>query len=168
MPRSKKEGLMFSFIMSAIMIYVMAALNYCVREHTMNSAAWIYATSTFILGYIIGIICDLFICSPLSRKITFSTTGENDQESTKIFIMRFCMVVLMTICMTFFGVIAGGATGLQILIGACVYFPYNFTIAMPLQMLIVAPLAFKIVKLICREDVINQKISVPNEESIQE
>jgi hypothetical protein len=28
MPRNGKEGILFSFIMSAIMIYVMAALNY--------------------------------------------------------------------------------------------------------------------------------------------
>lgn len=151
MPKNRKEGLMFSFIMSAIMIYVMAALNYCVREHAMSSAAWIHAATTFIAGYIVGIICDLFICSPLSRKITFSVTGVNDKESIKIFVMRFCMVVFMTICMTFFGVIAGGARGLQIFIEACVYFPYNFTIAIPVQMLIVAPLSFKIVKTICRQ-----------------
>lgn len=30
-PRNGKEGILFSFIMSAIMIYVMAALNYGVR-----------------------------------------------------------------------------------------------------------------------------------------
>lgn len=153
MPISKKEGMMFSFIMSAVMIYVMAALNFAVRTQSMNSAAWIHATITFIPGYIVGIICDLFICSPLSRKITFLATVENDSEGVKVFVMRFCMVILMTICMTIFGSVAGGARGLQILVGSCVYFPYNFTIAMPIQMLIVAPLSFVIVKSVCRKKV---------------
>ena len=159
MPRNKKEGLTFSFIMSAIMIYVMAALNYAVRTHAMNGDAWMHALETFIPGYVIGIICDLFVCSPLSRKITFTATSETDRKSLKVFIMRFSMVVLMTICMTVFGSIAGGARGLQIVIDSCTYFPYNFTIAMPIQMLVVAPLSFSIVKLICRK---NSKTAAEN------
>ena len=40
MPRNGKEGILFSFIMSAIMIYVMAALNYGVRIGDVGAAAW--------------------------------------------------------------------------------------------------------------------------------
>ena len=46
MPRNGKEGILFSFIMSAIMIYVMAALNYGVRIGDVGAAAWSYACST--------------------------------------------------------------------------------------------------------------------------
>lgn len=42
-PRNGKEGILFSFIMSAIMIYVMAALNYGVRIGDVGAAAWSYA-----------------------------------------------------------------------------------------------------------------------------
>ena len=149
MPSSKKEGLLFSFIMSAVMIYLMAALNFCVQTQSLTSTAWLHAALTFIPGYIIGMLCDLFICSPLCRKITFSVTNETDQLSLKVFIMRFCMVILMTICMTLFGQIAGGGRGLTIVTDFFTYLPYNFTIALPIQMLIVAPLSLRLVQWLC-------------------
>lgn len=54
MPHNAKEGILFSFVMSAIMIYAMAALNYLVRDVLgMNvplsqagaADAWIYAAA---------------------------------------------------------------------------------------------------------------------------
>lgn len=50
MPRNGKEGILFSFIMSAIMIYVMAALNYGVRIGDVGAAAWSYALFDWPLG----------------------------------------------------------------------------------------------------------------------
>ena len=69
MPRNGKEGILFSFIMSAIMIYVMAALNYGVRIGDVGAAAWSYALFNWPLAYVVGIICDLCICTPSSRAI---------------------------------------------------------------------------------------------------
>lgn len=149
MPRSKKEGILFSFLMSAIMIFFMAALNYGVRTGTLGVDAWKHAVTAFIPGYVFGMICDLLICTPLSRKLTASMVGDS-KASVQIFSIRFCMVVLMTIFMTVFGVWAGGGRGMEILIGSCIYFPYNFTIALPIQMLLVAPLSAKIVAKTCR------------------
>ena len=67
MPRNGKEGILFSFIMSAIMIYVMAALNYGVRIGDVGAAAWSYALFNWPLAYVVGMICDLCICTPSSR-----------------------------------------------------------------------------------------------------
>lgn len=68
-PRNGKEGILFSFIMSAIMIYVMAALNYGVRIGDVGAAAWSYALFNWPLAYVVGMICDLCICTPSSRAI---------------------------------------------------------------------------------------------------
>lgn len=148
MPKSKKEGIMFSFIMSAVMIFLMAALNYAVREGTLGAAAWNHAVTAFIPGYIFGMICDLFICTPLSRRITAKAVGDQ-KEGVQIFVVRFSMVVAMTVFMTVFGVIAGGARGVDILIGSVKFFPYNFTIALPVQMLVVAPVCAKAAAKLC-------------------
>ena len=67
MPRNGKEGILFSFIMSAIMIYVMAALNYGVRIGDVGAAAWSYALFNWPLAYVADMICDLCICTPSSR-----------------------------------------------------------------------------------------------------
>ena len=65
-PRNGKEGILFSFIMSAIMIYVMAALNYGVRIGDGGAAAWSYALFNWPLAYVVGMICDLCICTSSS------------------------------------------------------------------------------------------------------
>jgi len=150
MPKSKKEGVMFSFIMSAVMIFLMAALNYAVREGTLGQPAWRHAVTAFIPGYIFGMLCDLFVCSPLSRKITQKTVGDQ-KEGVQIFVIRFSMVVLMTLFMTVFGIVAGGARGYEIFAGSVKYFPYNFTIALPVQMLLVAPASAALTAKICRK-----------------
>lgn len=149
MPKSKKEGILFSFLMSAIMIFVMAALNYAVRMGGMTTDAWKHAVSAFIPGYIFGMICDLFLCTPFSRKVTAATAGDC-KEGIQLFVMRFTMVVTMTVFMTVFGIVAGGARGAAIVTGSCVYFPYNFTIALPIQMLLIAPISAWVVRKICR------------------
>ena len=145
MPRNGKEGVLFSFVMSAIMIYVMAALNYGVRTGDVGSSAWLYALRNFPLAFVVGILCDLCFCTPCSRKIMSATCKESDRAVWKGLVVKFCMVVLMTACMTVYGVFAAVGVGLRDFAAFFSMFPYNFTIALPLQMLVVAPLAGKIV-----------------------
>ena len=146
MPQNKKEGLFLSLIMSLIMIYVMAALNNDVKLGTFAASSWSLALQRLPLGYLFGIVCDLGICTPLSRRITAAIVREGDREEFQVFILRFCMVVLMTAVMTVFGTFAGGARGAEAVSAFFKYLPYNFTIALPLQMLLVAPLSLRLAK----------------------
>ena len=141
MPRNGKEGILFSFIMSAIMIYVMAALNYGVRTGDVGAAAWSYAFFSWPLAYVIGMICDLCICTPSSRAIMNRCCTQTDRAVWKSITVKFLMVVLMTIFMTIFGAIMAFGFSTDAVAGFFSMFPYNFTIALPIQMLIVAPLS---------------------------
>lgn len=145
MPRNGKEGILFSFVMSGIMIYVMAALNYGVRTGDIGGAAWLYALKNFPLAFVVGMLCDLCLCTPLSRKIMNKACKPSDRAVWKGLVVKFCMVVLMTACMTLYGVFASVGFGVQDFAAFFSMFPYNFTIALPIQMIIVAPLAGKIV-----------------------
>ncbi len=151
MPRNKKQGIALSLIMSLIMIYVMAALNLNVRAHAFLAESWVTALKRLPLGYVVGVLCDLCICTPLSRKIVGSVCVEADREIFKVFILRFCMVIFMTIAMTVFSVIVSGKPGAAGIADFFTYLPYNFTIAMPIQMLIVAPLSLRIARCIAPE-----------------
>ena len=146
MPHSKTQGLLLSLIMSLIMIYVMAVLNMDVRLGEFAANSWLIALKRLPLGYIVGIICDLCICTPLSRKIVATVCAPDDRERFKVFILRFCMVIFMTIAMTVFSCIVSGKLGMDGIIDFFTYLPYNFTIALPIQMLIVAPLALRMAK----------------------
>lgn len=146
MPRSKKEGILLSLIMSLIMIYVMAALNDNVRLGEFASSSWMLALQRLPLGYVVGILCDLCVCTPLSRRFVMKVTAPSDREVYKVLVLRFCMVVLMTVAMTIFSVFASGKLGMVGVIDFFKYLPYNFTIALPIQMLIVAPLSLRIAR----------------------
>jgi len=153
MPRNGKEGILFSFIMSAIMIYIMAALNMYVRAFlglggltlTSSYEPWVYAVLNFPLAYVVGMICDLGICTPWSRKLMQKLCSESDRAVWKGITVKFCMVVFMTIAMTIFGAIAAVGFSSHAFIAFFILFPYNFVIALPIQMLAVAPFAGKIV-----------------------
>lgn len=146
MPKSKKEGLLLSFIMSFLMIYVMAALNHDVQVGAFVGESWVIALERLPLGFLFGILCDFCICTPLSRRIVAAVAHHEDRELYLVLILRFCMVVFMTVFMTLFGVVAGGARGVEIVKDFFVYFPYNFTIALPIQMAIVAPMASRLAR----------------------
>lgn len=148
MPKSKKEGILLSVIMSLIMIYIMAALNNNVKLGEFSVSSWILALKRLPLGLIFGLICDLCICTPISRKIVFLVAKENDREIYLVFILRFCMVIFMTLFMTLFSVIVSGQINLQGLKDFFIYLPYNFTIALPIQMLVVAPFSLRIARMI--------------------
>ena len=146
MPENRKQGTILSLLMSLIMIYVMAALNLNVRNGSFTTGVWLTALMRLPLGYIVGILCDMLICTPLSRKIVGKVTAETDSVRMKTFVLRFCMVIFMTIAMTVFSCIVSGKWGMAGVVDFFTWLPYNFIIALPIQMIIVAPFSLKVAK----------------------
>lgn len=128
------------------MIYVMAALNNNVKLGEFSASSWLLALKRLPAGLAFGLVCDLCICTPLSRKIVSMLARENDRELYLVFVLRFCMVVLMTVFMTAFSVIASGELNRQGAADFFTYLPYNFTIALPIQMLLAAPFSFRLAR----------------------
>ena len=151
MPHSKKEGILLSVIMSLIMIYVMAALNECVKNGAFSAEAWVVSLQRLPLGFIVGIICDMAICTPLSRKLVAAVSDDSDRECFKVLILRFSMVVLMTVAMTVFSVLVTWENAQTAFAGFFKYLPYNFTIALPIQMIIVAPVSLRLARAIANK-----------------
>lgn len=150
MPHSKKKGILLSVIMSLIMIYVMAALNECVKNSAFSAEAWVVSLKRLPLGFIVGIICDMAICTPLSRKLVAAVSDDSDRECFKVLILRFSMVVLMTAAMTVFSVLVTWENAQTAVSGFFRYLPYNFTIALPIQMLIVAPVSLRLARAVAK------------------
>lgn len=150
MPHSKKEGIFLSLIMSLIMIYVMAVLNNDVKLEAFCADSWLLALKRLPLGHLVGILCDLCICTPLSRKIVAALSRPGDREIYQVFLLRFCMVVLMTVFMTVFGIAASGEWGMEGICSFFRYLPYNFTIALPIQMIVVAPLSLRLARMLAQ------------------
>ena len=60
------------------------------------------------------------------------------------------MVILMTLVMTVFSVVVSGKFGREGLVDFFTYLPYNFTIAPPIHMLIVAPVSLRLARAIAK------------------
>lgn len=146
MPQSKKEGVILSLIMSLVMIYLMAALNDGVKAGELTMYSWIIALHRLPLGFLVGIICDMLICTPLSLKLVEKVTDVDDRVMYKTMVLRFSMVVLMTIAMTIFSVVITWSGATEAFKEFFRWLPYNFTIALPIQMIIVAPIAARIAR----------------------
>ena len=151
MPHSKKQGVLLSLIMSLVMIYLMAVLNLDVRQGCFAREAWGIALRRLPLGYFVGVVCDLLLCTPLSRRIVERCTAPEDPEKCRVFLLRFCMVIAMTVVMTVFSVLVSGLRGWAGVEDFFTYLPYNFTIALPLQMLLVAPLSLRAARWLARD-----------------
>ena len=150
MPHSKKEGILLSVIMSLIMIYVMAVLNECVKNSAFSAEAWVVSLKRLPLGFIVGIICGMAICTPLSRKLVAAVSDDSYRECFKVLILRLSTVVLMTAAMTVFSVLVTWENAQSAIAGFFKYLPYNFTIALPIQMLIVAPVSLRLARAIAK------------------
>ena len=149
MPKNKKQGIVLSVIMSLIMIYIMAVLNMDVRLGRFAAESWLTALKRLPLGFLVGIICGLCICTPLSRRIVGVVCRDVDSERFKVFTLRFCMVIFMTAAMTVFSAAVSGLRGAAAAADFFTYLPYNFPIALPIQMIVVAPLSFRLSKKLC-------------------
>ncbi len=60
------------------------------------------------------------------------------------------MSLIMIYIMAVFSVFASGLHGSEAVADFFTYLPYNFTIALPIQMLAVAPLSFRISQKLCK------------------
>ena len=70
----------------------------------------------------------------------------------RAFVLRFCMVILMTLVMTVFSVVVSGKFGRAGLVEFFTNLSYGFTVALPLQMLIVASLSLRVAQMIAKAE----------------
>lgn len=120
-----------------------------VRMGSFAAESWVIALQRLPLGFAVGILCDLLVCTPLSRRLVGKVTKPEDPMLFKVLVLRFSMVVLMTVAMTLFSVVVSGKWGMAGVVDFFTYLPYNFTIALPLQMLVVAPLCLRFSRWSC-------------------
>lgn len=90
-------------------------------------------------------VCDLGFCTPASRRIAAAVCEGGGRPGVRFFAVKFSMVVVMTVAMTVFGALMAAGLSLGALTAACLMFPFNFTIALPVQMLVVAPISGRVV-----------------------
>lgn len=141
MPSNKKEGIIFGLFMCFGMVLIMSVYNtalYGFSSYTIGSAV-----IQFVITFIVAFIAESLV-EPKARKLALSLPFDKSKESNFIVAIAFCMVPLMVLIMSVYGLIL---SALMIGIEGSIITAYlktvglNFIVALPSQLLIVGPIS---------------------------
>lgn len=141
MPSNKKEGIIFGLFMCFGMVLIMSVYNTAL--HGFSSFTVGNAVIQFVITFIIAFIVE-GIVEPRARKLALSMPYDKSKEINFIVALAFCMVPLMVLIMSVYGLIL---TAVMIGIEGSIFTAYlktvglNFIVALPSQLLIVGPIS---------------------------
>ncbi|MFC6295896.1 DUF2798 domain-containing protein [Lactiplantibacillus daoliensis] len=144
MPRNFKEEVVFTAIMAGLMVFVMTAYNVTMAQGFSNGLI-LAILSGFPLGLVVAIILDLLVVGPIAKGLAFKYII-NDYMRKKTILIGITISVLMVLgmvtCMSLFGIaVEGKLTGAHILATYGHTWIFNLIVALPLQLIIVGPIA---------------------------
>jgi len=144
MPRNWKEEVVFTAIMAGLMVLVMTAYNVAMAQGFSNGLI-LAILSGYPLGLLVAVLLDLLVVGPIAKGLAFKYII-NDYMRQKTILIGITISVLMVLgmvtCMSLFGITVEGELG-----GAHVLATYghtwlfNLIVALPLQLIIVGPIA---------------------------
>lgn len=140
MGKNKKENLIFTTMMCALMVAGMTVYNVLLMQGFTWEALRMMAVG-FVPAFIVALVLDIFVVGPAAKKIAGRLVEPDAPMIRKVLTISCFMVVGMVICMSLYGALthAGFASGLGGAYGHGLW--TNFICALPLQLLIVGPIA---------------------------
>jgi len=144
MPRNFKEEVVFTAIMAGLMVFVMTAYNVTMAQG-FSDGLILAILSGFPLGLVVAIILDLLVVGPIAKGLAFKYII-NDYMRKKTVLIGITISVLMVLgmvtCMSLFGIaVEGKLTGAHVLATYGHTWIFNLIVALPLQLIIVGPIA---------------------------
>lgn len=143
MPRNLKEELLFTAMMAGLMVFGMVAYNVALAQgfagHYMLDVLGEYPG-----GLIVAVILDLLVVGPLAKKLAFRyIINDYMKRHTTLIALTISvmMVVGMVSCMSLFGLIMAKNFAGNVFVNYLHTWGFNVIVALPLQLLIVGPIA---------------------------
>ncbi|MEC0244379.1 hypothetical protein P4H65_00935 [Paenibacillus chitinolyticus] len=144
MPTTKKENVYFGLMMCCGMVVGMMSYN-LVTNGLIGTISWKGILVQFVLCFLIAFIAESFIVGPVAKKIAFSLPFDKSKQVLVILSLSFFMVIGMVVIMSMYGLATSyllnppvGKSPLESYMSLIVK---NFSFALPLQLLIVGPIA---------------------------
>lgn len=144
MPRNFKEEVVFTAIMAGLMVLVMTGYNVAMSQGISGELP-MAILKAYPLGLLVAIILDLMIVGPIAKGLAFKYII-NDYMKKKTVLIGITISVLMVLgmvtLMSFFGIaVEGKLTQGHVLATYGHTWIFNLIVALPLQLLIVGPIA---------------------------
>lgn len=138
MPVNKKESLVFSLMMCGFMVFFMSIYN-VVRIYGTTDLWFQKAWMGFPIAFIVAFIADWYIVGPLAKKLAYRFIKHDDPIWKKVVLISTSMVTGMVLVMSLYGAILGVGLSSKTLVVWLMNIPFNFIVALPLQMGLAGP-----------------------------
>ncbi len=146
MPKNKRESLLFTFIMCFLMVLWMSIYNVARAHGGFSAEVVVDAWIGFAPAYVLAMLCDWFVASPLAKGFAFKhlvTPGKSSPRAMTRAVST-CMVFPMVIIMSLYGAFEGALHAGTLAVVPMAWLaniPWNFIMALPWNLLIAGPLA---------------------------
>lgn len=140
MGKNKKENFIFTLICCALMVLGMALYN-GILTNGFNSSLFIGILIPYVPIFCIALILDWFLVGKLAKGLVAKIVNDNDPMIKKVLLISFFMVCGMCFCMSLIVSIVHMTTPAEFPLQFVKTLGMNFICALPLQLLIVGPLA---------------------------
>ncbi|WP_303753249.1 DUF2798 domain-containing protein [Enterococcus sp. S86.2] len=140
MPQTKKESWLFTCSMCLFMVFGMTIYN--VALHGALSFGAVFGGFPF--AFVIALILDVFVVAKPAKKIALKLPTNKEKMWQVGISISVCMILGMVSFMSLFGIVVESGWHQLSLATYLHTWLFNFVMALPLQLLIVRPLALTI------------------------
>ncbi|KRN18744.1 DUF2798 domain-containing protein [Lacticaseibacillus camelliae] len=143
MPKNFKEEVFFSLIMAGLMVFVMAGYNVAMSDG-FSAGYVLEVLKGYPVALGVALVLDLGLVGPIAKKIFFNRIFKPEMEEKPAIIgvwISVLMVAGMVSLMSAFGMIVTANFGGNIGLTYLHTWIFNLFMALPLQLLIVGPIA---------------------------
>jgi len=163
MPRTKGESIFFTAITAWMMVYVMTLYNTVLATGNFTNTTFLIALKGMWIEYIIIALLAYFVSGHLAKICAFRVVKPGDRPIFIIFSIQTFTVIWQVAFASILGVYHGYGFTANFIPDYLITYCRNFIMALPLQLIIVGPLA----RLIFRTIFIKHK-KVKSTDEIQE
>lgn len=148
MPQNKRESIIYSLIVCFMMVFFMSIYNVTLHHGKLSLEVIQQAWLGLPIGFIFALFFDLSIVSKVAKGFVFKyLVKPEDSAMKKMICISSSMVICMVIIMSFYGALEACISMYSFNKIAFIWLsniPKNFVMALPLQLIIVGPVARKV------------------------
>ena len=141
MPETKGESIFFTAITAWMMVYVMTLYNTVLATGSFINSTFLIALKGMWVEYIIIGLLAYFVSGPLAKICAFRVVQPGDRPIFIIFAIQTFTVIWQVAFASVIGVWHGYGFTVHFLPNYLMTYCKNFIMALPLQLIIVGPLA---------------------------
>lgn len=148
MPKTKIEKLFFTFITAWMMVYVMTVYNTVLATGRFSNSTFLVALKGMWIEFVIIFLCAYFVSSRLAQNCAFKIVERGDRPIFVILTVQVFTVIFQVAFASVIGVWHGYGFTSNFLPDYIATYCKNFVMALPVQLVVVGPVARKIFRIL--------------------